>query len=163
MAHRWLITGSGELGGSTTVARAASTGLPNGSTVHVTLWWKSGGVWDSVTNSYTADTSLTVPAAPSITAISAGNGSLEVSFAPANNTDQIDSYTLLCTAENLPPQDTTSSSESRVIGGITYRNALEWHNSDAFKIGGHRCGTDDYFVNQTSDAMYHKRTADCNY
>ena len=162
---------SGALGAATSVE---VTGLPtDGSTVHVTLWWKSGGVWDSVTNSYTADTSLTVPAAPSITAISAGNGSLEVSFAPANNTDQIDSYTLTCVDQGarLAAENPESAArynfdsvhqQSRVIGGITYRNALEWHNSDAFKIGGHRCGTDDYFVNQTSDVNVSlNETADC--
>ena len=62
MADYWVYAGSssggfeyfdsGALGAATSVE---VTGLPtDGSTVYVTLWWKSGGVWDSVTNSYTA-------------------------------------------------------------------------------------------------------------
>ena len=80
MAHRWLITGSmlaralvalifdsGALGAATSVE---VTGLPtDGSTVHVTLWWKSGGVWDSVKYSYTA---ATVASDPSISSPSNG-------------------------------------------------------------------------------------------
>ena len=46
------------------------TGLPtDGSTVHVELWWKSGGVWDSVKYSYTA---ATVASDPSISSPSNG-------------------------------------------------------------------------------------------
>ena len=113
------------------------------------------------------------PGTPSITGITAGDGSLEVAFT-AGAGGAADSYTLTCvdqSSDRVPalssvaPQSSLTS--SRVppleINGLSYASSEAFFGSSAFRDGGHRCGTMHAYARRNDLQMesLSKNPADC--
>ena len=114
------------------------------------------------------------PGAPAITGITTGDGSLEVAFS-AGSGGAADDYTLTCvdqTANRLsrhsretPAQFSPHYIDDKPVlsGSKTFPTALAFHQSQEFREGSHRCGTDDHNVFLRSRQGYEveERQADC--
>jgi hypothetical protein len=126
-----------------------------------------------------AGTSLTAtvlapPGAPTISAVTAGDGALEVAFS-AGAGGAADSYTLSCVDQSAGGKTLNSfsalgqSSPHYVdntpvtSGGVVYPTAREFHESDAFQDGELRCATHEHDMFLRSQPGYFRmeRTADC--
>jgi len=110
---------------------------------------------------------------PSITGITAGDGSLEVAFT-AGAGGAADSYTLTCVdqssdrvlmSSSVAPQSSLTSLQTPPleINGLSYASSEAFFGSSAFRDGGHRCGTMHAYARRNDLQMesLSKNPADC--
>ena len=88
-------------------------------------------------NFNTTGSSGSTPLPPTITSVTPGNGSLTVAFTPNASGPQADSYTATC----VPSQADITAADVAMASQV--QDKSDWHRSDAFKSGGHRCGADE--------------------
>lgn len=92
------------------------------------------------------------PGAPSITGINPGDGTLSVAF-DAGIGDAPDSYTVTCVDQGVARKNTSLVSATLQgprtadigpveIQGTAYSSLQDFHRSQAFREGGHRCGAE---------------------
>ena len=75
------------------------------------------------------------PGKPVINSVTPGNGSLTVAFTPSEIGPEATSYTATCS-----PAQAEAASEAMAL----YPEDLQaWHESEAFRTGGHRCGANE--------------------
>ena len=95
---------------------------------------------------------VSAPGKPSISGITSGDGTLSVAF-DAGAGDAPDAYTVTCVDQGVARRSDSpfsAASEGLVtthdapveIQGNAYSSLQEFHNSQAFREGGHRCGTE---------------------
>ena len=116
---------------------------------------------------------VSAPGKPSITGITSGDGTLSVAF-DAGAGDAPDSYSVTCVDQGAARHSASlisatsegfaAANEAPVeIQGTAYSSLQDFHNSQAFREGGHRCGTERMLerrlgMNAPSSAI---STADC--
>jgi hypothetical protein len=111
--------------------------------------------WRAFTGASLVATIAAPPGAPSITGITADDGSLEVAFS-AGSGGIADSYTLSCVDQSASRVTVGSGSGSALSsphyvddqpvlgGGATYPSARAFHQSDEFREGAYRCATHEH-------------------
>ena len=119
-------------------------------------------------------TSSVPPGAPSITGITVGDGSLEVTFG-AGSGGAPDSYTLTCVdqtgsrvsglSKETPAQSSPHYIDDKPVlsGSTTYPTVMAFHQSQDFREGSYRCATHDHDMFLRSQRGYEieERQADC--
>ena len=114
------------------------------------------------------------PGAPSITSITSGDGSLEVAFS-AGKGGAADDYTLTCIDQTgsrlsgrsgmMPAQFSPHYIDDKPVlsGTTTFPTAMAFHQSEEFREGSLRCGTDAHELFLGSQKRYEidQRIADC--
>jgi len=113
------------------------------------------------------------PGKPSITSITPGDAALTVAFTAAEGAAP-DSYTVTCVDQSANRSTAVERSSTAqgsggesdgpiAVGGIEYASTQDFHNSPAFREGGHRCGTEQMLGRRQVSAVSssEKSTADC--
>jgi hypothetical protein len=114
------------------------------------------------------------PGPPSITSITSGDGSLEVAFS-AGKGGAADDYTLTCIDQTgsrlsgrfgkMPAQFSPHYIDDKPVlsGTQTFPTAMAFHQSEEFRDGSLRCGTDAHELFLGSQQRYEidQRVADC--
>ena len=114
------------------------------------------------------------PGAPSITSITSGDGSLEVAFS-AGKGGAAEDYTLTCIDQTgsrlsgrsgkMPAQFSPHYIDDKPVlsGTKTFPTAMAFHQSEEFREGSLRCGTDAHELFLGSQQRYEidQRVADC--
>ena len=114
------------------------------------------------------------PGAPSITSITSGDGSLEVAFS-AGKGGAADDYTLTCIDQTgsrlsgrsgmMPAQFSPHYIDDKPVlsGTTTFPTAMAFHQSEEFREGSLRCGTDahEQFLGSQKRYEIDQRVADC--
>ncbi len=115
--------------GTTTSTTMTKTGLSNGTSYSYTVRAYNAAGWGSQ-SAAASGVPRTVPSAPSAPKVTAGNGSVAISWtAPASNGAAIDNYEVFQNGTSIGTTTSTSLSKTGLSNGTVYTYTVKAHNA----------------------------------